>query len=405
MIKTNRSLIVGGFFIIMLIIAWSLLVYYKGVVVAIDNIELHIPWADALIKDNFNIFKFLSNDEIPTPPSPMFYFSWVTILAFNRLLLGENWAFGIVALNLLSGIVFAVLLLKVTWFTTRKLVCVIFAGLALLLCYDFHQWIPVTLSDISFTALCSLIFFLIIRIHQEPSETKMRFVGIIVLAVISLLFRPSAPPVFFFALVSLAIAFFVNLKTANTAKRRSFFLRFILFHCFMTPVILFLHSYVMYQPDKWPFSFLQDLFYSFSRMYHMGIVQFGRLETYHFPPTDILDYTLITLHKFTAFFNFDFIHYSLKHSVLNYIYFIPIYGLSIFAITQLFKEESSLTPSNWWYIFLCASYIFYYAFYHSLNIVDYDSRYRIVCMLPLILLATLGLNELINIVSKKIYAD
>jgi hypothetical protein len=400
MIKTNRQLIVGAFFVILLTTIWSILVYYKGAIVAIDNINLHIPWADAFIKHNFNVFEFLATDD--DRASPLLYLFWVAIVAVCRLLLGENWAVGIVSLNLLSGIFFAVLLLKIAWSTTSKLACVIFASLALLLCYDFHQWIPIALSDIIFTAICSSAFFLVLSIYQQASEPKNRIVGIIALAGFILLFRPSSPPVVIFAIASLVMAFFFNLRTADTDKRHRFFLWFILFHCLMIPIILFLHSYAMSHPDKWPISFLNDMIHHLAHMYNMGIVQNGRLETYHFPPRDILDYALISLHKFTIFFKFDFIHFSFKHSVLNYVFFLPVYGLSIFAVAQLFKEKNGLSPSNWWYIFLCAFYIFYYAFFHALNMVDYDSRYRVACMLPLILLATLGLNEFINKIPKKI---
>ncbi len=62
---------------------------------------------------------------------------------------------------------------------------------------------------------------------------------------------------------------------------------------------------------------------------------------------------------------------------------------------------AGLSSSIRWIIFLCVSYILMVAIFISFNLVDFDFRYRVPGIPALILLATLGLNELINKFCKK----
>jgi hypothetical protein len=157
----------------------------------------------------------------------------------------------------------------------------------------------------------------------------------------------------------------------------------------------------MLDPEKWPFQFFKDWILYVAKDYPLGIVVYARPETYHSIPNGILDYLFITLSKLISFFAFDFDGYSKMHALLNYVFFLPIYSLSIFSIALLYKKESGLSPSNWWTIFSCFIFVALFAFFHSLQQIDYDLRYRVPCLLPLVLLATLGFNEFMIRFSKK----
>jgi hypothetical protein len=397
--KTNPYLkIQTGYIIlpsILLGIAWFLFVNYKGIILPIDTIKVWGPLADFLIENNFSIFALSSSsDEFQAIPIP--YFLWISTVALNKLLLGDNWAAGVVLLNLLAGVFVAVLLLKATWTSTRKPACMIFTGLALALCYDFIQWIPFVLSETLYTSISFSIIYLVISLYQQPSEPQKRATGVLVLVVIALFFRPSAPPVLFFTIASLSMVFFFNLSTADIAKRHKFILCFSLYSCLIAITIGLVHSYLMFHVDQWPFPIFRDLADYTSAGFRIGEVQNGRIGTYHFPPENILDYSLIIVHRIFVFFAVDTKLFSPAHSLANYIFFIPVYGLSVFALAQIFKNENGPSTINWCLIFLCGSYILIVAFFHSLLLVDYDWRYRTPCMPVLILLATLGLNELIN---------
>jgi hypothetical protein len=356
-------------------------------------------WADILVQYNFNILKFLENvhDQIP----PLFYVNWVTIAAFNKVLFGENWGLGIVTLNLLFGIFAAFLLIKTSQALTGKPACSIFAGLFLLICYDFYLWIPYVLSDILFSSLCFLIFTLTISLHQQPVQFSKKVIGVVALLCFALFFRPTWPPLLIFALLSISLAIFFNSIAADPNKRHRFIIGCTLFACVFIPAIIFCHSYLMIHPDKWPFPFFDSIISTISIDYQRGIVIYMRPETYHPAPNNILDYAFISLHKIIAYFYIDVASYSFMHALVNYIFFLPVYGLSLFAITKLFKKNSGPSSTNWWCIFSSVLFIFLFAFFHALEQIDFDFRYRVPCMLPLIFLATLGFNEFINDMSKK----
>jgi hypothetical protein len=382
-------------YIIILGVIWSAFAYSKGVIVPVDTLERWSPLADILLKHKFNIFAAL-NDATEIRSISIPYIAWISVIALCKLLFGSYWGVGVIVLNLLAGIFIAILILKVTWNSTKKPICVIFAGLAFALCYDVLQWIPVVLSEILFTSICFPVFFLIINIYQQPSEPKKRFAGILVLLGVIIFFRPSSPPLLVFAIVSLSMVFFLDLRKADEFKRYATIFWISLCACLTIPSIIFFHSYFMLHVDKWPFPFFKDLAYYTSAGFRIGVVQHGRLETYHFPPENILDNALIILHKLMVFFYIDTKLFSLKHSIINYIFYLPVYGLSIFALAQLFKNKNGPSSLRWWLIFSCASYIFMVAFFHALIVVDYDWRFRLPCIPPLIFLAALGLDELIN---------
>jgi hypothetical protein len=356
-------------------------------------------WADILIKQNFNFFKFVESTDFIH--SPVYYYNWVTIVSLNKLLLGENWGLGVVALNMLSGIFVAILLFKTTWFTTEKPDCAIFAGLLLLLCYEFILWIPFVLSDILFSTICFSTLILTIGLYQQPKELLNKVAGVVVLVGIALFFRPTWPPLLMFTILSMPLAVFFGLIATDSTQRHNFIIGCVLFACVFIPAIIFYHAFIMQHPEKWPFPFLIDTVSYVSIEYQQGSVVHARPATYHSSPGNILEYAFISLHKFIAFFYLDVPTYSFKHALFNYILFLPVYGLSIFAITKLFKKDDGPLPLNWWSIFSCALFIFFFAFFHSLTHIDFDFRYRVPCMLPLLLLATLGLNELINNFAKR----
>ena len=178
-------------------------------------------------------------------------------------------------------------------------------------------------------------------------------------------------------------------------------MRCALFACVFIPAVIIFHSYFMLHPDKWPFSFLSSTVSYIASDYQRGIVIYDHPETYHFPSHNILSYSLISAHKIVAFFYINVDSYSFRHGLLNYIFFLNTYGFSIFATTKLFKKDNGPSPEKWWCIFSCVLFIFLFAFFHALEQIDFDFRYRVPCLLPLILLATLGLNEFINSFCKR----
>ena len=216
-------------FIVLIGIALSLFVYKKGVIIPVDTIFIWAPMADVLIENNFNPVELSNNVELRA--TPILYFFWISTIALNKLWFGENWAVGVVVLNCFAGIFVVPLLAKTILAVTKKPSCSIFAGIALILCYDFHQWIPVALSETLFACISFSIFFLILSTYQRPSEPRNRIAGILILLGFALFFRPAGPPLVIFAVFSLSLIFFFNLRSADAAKRHNFIRGLALFLC------------------------------------------------------------------------------------------------------------------------------------------------------------------------------
>jgi hypothetical protein len=393
MFKPNQYPKVQAIYVSLLAVVWSIYAYCIGVVSTLDS-SVFSNLADTLIEYNFDIFNFSENYHNRIPA--FFYTNWITILSSSKALLGEHWSLGVVVLNLLAGIIAALLLLKTSWTITGKPACAIFVGLLLLLCHDYFLWIPYVLSDTSFSLISFSIFILTISFYQRPSKYLKRVVGIVILFSLTIFFRPTWPPLLLFTVLSIPLIFIFQPIATDSIKRHNFIIGCVLFACIFIPIIIFCHSYLMMHPEKWPFPFLGEQISAIEKGYKLGIVIYQHPETYHATPHSILDYAFISFHKIVAFFYISVESYSFTHSLVNYTFFLPVYGLSIWAIAQLFKKNNGPSPSHWWSIFSCAIFIFFIAFFHSLQELDYDFRYRVPCLLPLIFLASLGLNELIN---------
>jgi len=401
MIKPSQYLKIKVIYILIFTTVWSLYSYSKGVLISPDALG-YSKLADMVVENNFSFSKYLENSQLSKYP-PIFNLSWVTIVAFIKLLFGEHWGLGIVILNLSIGIFVAILLLKTTWIVTEKPACSIFVGILLLLSQNYYRWVPWALSDFFFSCLCLSVLLLIIGLYQQHSKSIKKVVGIGALLLLALFCRPTVLPLLIFVIFSMSVFFFFSLKETDPRERHNFIIRFTLLACIFIPATIYYHSYIMLHPDRWPFPFLLRTAIWIAGEYQLGVVVHdGYRETYNPDfPNNILSYALLSFQKFLAYFTIAAERYSFKHKLFNYTIFLPVYGLSIWAVVSLFKKDNGPSHSNWWSIFSCALFIFLFAFFHSIHEIDGDYRYTAPVKLPLILLAALGLNELINSFSKR----
>jgi hypothetical protein len=378
-------------FIALTSIVWALMAFMKGVTFSPDS-KWYSNAGDILIKHDFNYFNLLALTEHAIPTA--FYSAWITIVAITKVIFGANWGIAIVTINYIAAIYTLILLLKATRMLTGNHVCGIFASIALIFCYDFYMWIPYVLSDILFASICFSIIFISISIFQNPSRPQKRIVLGVILLGITLFFRPTFFPLVAFILLSILFGLAFKVGTSDANKRNRLITNLTILTCVALSIVLLAHSYILLNSEEWPFSFLKEWITLVAKDYHLGIIVYQRPETYHSIPNGLLDYVFITLSKLISFFAFDFDGYSKMHALLNYMFFLPIYTLSIFSIVLLYKKKNGLSPINWWTISSCLIFIVFFAFFHALQQIDYDLRYRVPCLLPLVLLATLGFNEL-----------
>ena len=387
--QINRIQFIG---IILVSIILGLIILMKGVKFSYDSVT-NSSLADLLIKHNFNYFDFLAslNNEIPI----VLYSAWITLVAITKVIFGDNSGTAIVVLNYIAVVYTLVLILKATRMVTEKSVCVIFACIALIFCYEFHLWITYVLSDILYASLCFSIIFISLSLFQDPSRPQVRIGICLILVGIAMFWRPLFPPLtvfIFFSMFGLILR-----RIANDMNKRHFLIiNLTLFACVALTATLWVHSHILINPESWPFLSFKRWILQVSREYSLGVIVYGRPETFHPIPVGILDYFLMTLSKLFFFFAIDFDGYSKGHAIINYVFFVPIYALSAFSFAQLYKRENGLSSMKWWIIFSCSVFIALFAIFHSLNQIDYDLRYRVPCLPPLVLMATIGLNELLE---------
>jgi hypothetical protein len=351
-------------------------------------------YGDLLIKNNFNYFNFLAQTDFVTPI--VLYSAWITIVGITKMIFGDSWSTAIVVLNYITVVYTLVLILKAIRTVTLKPACFIFALIAIIFCYEFHMWINYVLSDLMFAGLCFSILFISLNFFRDPFNAQKCIISCLVLAIVATFFRPAFPPLLVFIFLSILFGFTFRPWVNDVKKRNSLIINLTFFACIILPAILLLHSYIISNPDKWPFTFFEGWIHKIAHEYSLGIIVYGRPETFYPIPAETLDYFFMTISKLILFFAIDFSGYSKVHAIINYIFFIPIYTLSAFSLAQLYSSKNELTQMKWWIIFSCFIFIFLFAIFHSCNQIDYDLRYRVPCLPPLVLMATIGLNELLE---------
>jgi hypothetical protein len=389
-IQINKIQFIGVFSVSIIL---GLRAVMEGVKISPDS-GTYSSYADLLIKNNFNYLNFLAQTDFVTPI--VLYSAWITIVGITKMIFGDSWNAAIVVLNYITVIYTLVLILKAIRAVTLKPACFIFALIAIIFCYEFHMWISYVLSDVMFASLCFSILFISLNFFRDPFDAQKWIISCLVLAIIATFFRPAFPPLLVFTFLSILFGFTFRPWVNDVKKRHSLIINLTFFAGIVLPAILLLHSYIILNPDKWPFPFFEGWIHQIAREYSLGIIVYGRPETFYPIPAGILDYFFMTISKLVFFFAIDFSGYSKVHAIINYIFFIPIYTLSAFSLAQLYRSKNELSQMKWWIIFSCFIFIVLFAIFHSCNQIDYDLRYRVPCLPPLVLMATIGLNELLE---------
>ena len=82
-------------------------------------------------------------------------------------------------------------------------------------------------------------------------------------------------------------------------------------------------------------------------------------------------------------------HYSAPHTTINLLFFLPAYGLSIAAISNLRR----LAPAQQRAVVVLALFVLLVAVFHAMLLVDSDHRYRLPVLPAIVMLASIGLES------------
>lgn len=363
--------------------------YYNGICMSPDS-KTYSSWADELIKDKFNFALFIKSQNFPVPV--YFYAGFISLVALSKLTVGANWGHLIVILNIVFASLTAVLLAYLVYAMTKDIFTVWVAFILCILNPEFILWTRYVLSDISFMFVNFTIFFLfaIICIRRPKRYVNLYMAAAIFMLFLNICYRPTG---LVMIPVGLLGFYFWKINTSRNAKHGHFaWGKLFFFFSFLVIIAIVLHASLIKNPKLWPFGFAKNYFnqYVVTR-YQSGAVIDARYHTYHTVSGDIGGYAFVTADKLVHFFYFTDKLYSPKHNIVNSIFFIPTYMLFMFGLLSVFGRKIDL-GGNEFLVALAFLTIFSFALYHSMNIIDFDWRYRLPTMPYILFISSFGIH-------------
>jgi len=359
----------------------SLILYYHlsiGPIMSSDS-QSYSEWADTLIKLNFNLYKYYSQNTFINPN--YIYTIPVFLIAILKIFFGSEWQIAFVYLNLLlltlSLIIFSksLLLLKVRPFIIS------FAIPILTLSVDLLTWPRYMLTDMIFSFLVLLLIFITIK---DIVKKQISYLSLLLIIILIYLTRPTSLP-FILAIIS-----FIGLTKLKYSPR------FILqSHLFLIIFVPFLFAIIFkfmstYLPNVPQVIFLVE-------MVNNGMVIHDRPETWISAPNSFFDLSYLYFIRFIFFFNPYAETFSSIHIILNVLQSLLIFfSICIFLVSK--KKIESMNNS----VILILITSLYVAFFHSFTLIDYDWRYRFPIIIPLIMIFPISFEIILRRLLNKI---
>jgi hypothetical protein len=373
-------------------IYYSSLELWRSPVLSPDS-HTYSRWADQLLASDFNYIAWSRGIDFVVPP--LTYAGWVTIVALDKIVLGSEWARGILVLNLVLATAVALLVLRLVERLTASRLMIAAATAAFLDAFELFLWIPYALSDVSFMFLSCVVVFLTCSFAPADRPLSLLRTALpILVSVLALLYRPAALPLL--VLVIVAAVAGRRLHSAENV-RYTVVARWAVAAIVVTiGLVVLLDSVLMNNPDLWPFPFVSAWIHELSQEYHQGMVVYGRPETFHRAPVNTLDYMWLNVDRLRSFFVFTSQSFSRPHEIANVAFFVPVYMGWLAAVWSTMRRKNCVDPRLWWAIAVGTLFVVVFAVFHSLQQIDFDWRYRLPCLPVLILLGAIGWHQLVR---------
>ncbi|HEX9946450.1 MAG TPA: hypothetical protein VGA98_02825 [Allosphingosinicella sp.] len=311
------------------------------------------------------------------------YVLFGTLLSLLRLAFGSGWATALVVLNFAAHVALGILVVRMAARVTRSGLAGWGALLLYLGCFDLLMWVPFVLSDATFVLIAFFVFTLAAaRILGEAKGWG----AVLAAAAAGVFYRPTG-------MVLLPdLAWAIYLAKSGAAKVRRGPTLAVLAAGLAAVVLGF--AWFVQDPGRWPFASLGAAFRTAGAEYALGQVVSGRPETYHGPPSALLDYALISADRFLHFFAAGAADFSPAHWLVELAFFLPCYALAGWLAIALWRGRTAFGPSERKVFLAAFGALLSYAVFHALVQVDFDWRYRTPILPHLILLAAGGLADL-----------
>lgn len=346
-----------------------------GYIMSSDS-QSYSEWADILIKLNFNLYKYYSQNTFINPN--YIYTIPVLVIALLKILFGAEWQMAFLYLNLtlliFSIIIFSkcLLLLKVR----PLIISLTFPMLALSV--DLLIWPRYMLTDMIFSFLVLLLILIMIK---DIVNEELSYFSLLLMIITIYLTRPTSLP-FIFAIIS-----FIGLTKIIYSSK--FIITFIFTLILFVPFIFAIIFQLMetYMSDVSQVLFLIE-------MVNVGMVIHDRPETWIEVPKSFFDLAYLYFVRFIFFFTPYAESFSSIHIILNMLQTLVIFFSILLFI--FFRENIETINKSVILILIISLCV---AFFHSFTLIDYDWRYRFPIIMPLVMIFPISFE----IILRKLY--
>ena len=320
-------------------------------------------WADILIKLNFNLYNYYSQNTFINPN--YIYTIPVLVIALLKILFGTEWQMAFLYFNLTLIIFSIIIFTKCLLLLKVRPLIISLAFPILTLSVDLLIWPRYMLTDMIFSFLVLLLILIMIK---DIVSKELSYFSLLLMIVMIFLTRPTSIPFIF------AIIFFIGLTKIIYSSK--FIIKFILTLILFVPFIFAIIFQLMetHMPDVPQIILL-------SEMVNVGMVIHDRPETWIGVPKSFFDLAYLYFIRFVFFFTPYATSFSSIHIILNILQTLVIFfSIFIFLFFRTNIETMNKSVILILIISLCV------AFFHSFTLIDYDWRYRFPIIMPLIMI-------------------
>ena len=361
-------------------------VMIRGVVMSPDS-HTYSAWAERLLVHNYDVFAYLSDVNFPVPP--IMYLGFVSLVALAKDLFGNHWNTAIVLLNIVVHTASVTLVSRMVEELSGSRLAALVVGLLFLACLEVFLWVPYVLSDTTFMGLASLYLAVASMALMERRGRRAWLLSVVALSTLMLVFRPTAVPLIAATVLTLC---WVQVTVAWQQRSQARVVGVLLLVGFAVASIG--GAYVMQAPERWPIEFAKEGISALSHYYDLGCVVHDRPQTFLAPPETYAGYLGLFLYRYLFFFVFLLEAFSGFHNFVNLLVFVPVYGLGLVAVVEMFRSDSCFSRWQWNSGLLALVMVIFTAMFASFLLIDYDWRYRLPVMPAMFMLAGLGMVAL-----------
>lgn len=347
-----------------------------GVVIARDTVR-YAAWAEQLRSADITLLDWLAVN----PGPRLLHSGFVMLIALLQSIAGERWALLLVAANVICNALTAAIVTRVTLRLTGSSGAGLVALALYALCFEIFLWVRYALSDTTFFFASTLIWLLFLDTLLRDRISFGRCVAIGGAILLALLYRPAS-------LAFIPVALLLPLLRRGPLSRRA-----VAIGMFVILAAVLLHAMLLRHPDAWPIETFQNSVFKIADEFGRGEVILDRPETYIRDVDSVGDVLLVSGARSIRFFQFISGSFSSAHNAGNIFTFVPLYALFVAAVVMLTRRKLGATAERR-AVALSIVWIASFTLLHSLTQLDFDWRYRLPAMAPLLICAGIGFAAL-----------